>query len=712
RDYILGKNDVILFNDFISSQIKQNEIEVIKSKKSATFEEIITTDYINYVEKFILSTKFPLINAQNEVVGVCGISTDITELKKIQHEMAQNQQNLQHLFDEMPVGISLLSKNMEIIYTNRKLEDMLGYNKDDILSLDNWWLIAYPDYEYRKWALENWNHSIKDASNHYGNIYPCEYNIRCKNGLYKTIEISGVVFENQILTTFVDLTDRKMYEIELENARQQADNANSAKSLFLANMSHEIRTPMNAILGLTDLLLDMPQEAKTRDYLEKINQSSKSLLQILNDILDYSKIEANKIDIVNSEFNLRKTIDNICNLFSASIEQKGLKFKLFISKNIPDTIVADELRITQVLSNLLSNAIKFTEHGYIHLSIKNIKRMDRIIRLECIVEDSGIGISEHDLQRLFVKFSQVDETTSRKYGGTGLGLSISKQLVNLMGGEIKVVSQEGKGSKFSFTVDVKLSKNIYKSQISTEQIDIQGKYDFDLKNRNILVVEDNELNQVVVTGILKRYGAKIACANNGKEALELIAENDYDVVLMDLHMPIMDGLETTKNIRELQSDKSKIHIIAMSAAVSKEDEELCLKYGMNDFIAKPIQKNILMEKLTQVIVLPKTTYIQKITALYDIDLNQAKKYIEIFLNTSKTFEKELKKALENEIVFDTKTVVHKMKNSVGAITNGSVFTFIKKIDNDLKNGIMNKDEILELINMVNKLIEEVEKEIK
>ena len=712
RDDILGKNDVMLFNDFISSQINQNERDVISAKKSSTFEEIITTDYTNYVEKFILSTKFPLLNAQDDVVGVCSISTDITELKTIQHEMAQSQQHLQHLFDEMPVGISLLSKNREIVYTNRKLEDMLGYTKDDVVSLDNWWILAYPDDEYRKWALENWSHSIKDASNHYGNIYPCEYNIRCKNGLDKTIEISGVVFENQILTTFVDLTDRKMYELELEHARQQADNANSAKSLFLANMSHEIRTPMNAILGLTDLLLDMPQEPKTRNYLDKIHQSSKSLLQILNDILDYSKIEANKIDIVNSEFNLRKTVDNICNLFLSSIEQKGLKFNLFISKNIPENIIADELRINQVLSNLLSNAVKFTQKGYINLSIKNIKRMDKIIRLEYAVEDSGIGISKSDIQKLFVKFSQVDDTISRKYGGTGLGLSISKQLVNLMGGDIKVVSQEGKGSKFSFTVDVKTSNKGYKSLVNRGNVDIVIESDFDLKNRKILIVEDNELNQVVISGILKRYGAEIVCANNGKEALELLDRDDYDVIFMDLHMPVMDGLQTTKNIRELSCDKANIYIIAMSAAVSKEDEELCLSYGMNDFIAKPIQKHIVLEKLSKLFSSPKTNYVEKIMSLYDIDLSQAKKYIEIFLNTSKTFEEELNGALEKDMVLDAKTVVHKMKNSVGAITNGLVFTFIKKIDSDLKNGLMNKEEILELIDMVNKLIEDVKKEIK
>lgn len=371
---ILGKKDVVLFNNFVSNQINQNEQVVIDSKKSHTFEEIITTDHIDYIEKYILSTKFPLTNAQNDIIGVCSISTDITELKKIQHEMVYNQQKLQHLFDELPVGISILSKDKEILYTNRKLEDMTGYTKEEIFSLENWFILAYPDIEYRKWVIENWTSALNDASSHYGNIYPCEYNINCKNGYTKTIEIAGVVFDDQILVTFVDLTDRKRYELELEEARLKADNANSAKSLFLANMSHEIRTPMNAILGLSDLLLDMPQSETNKDYLTKINYSSKSLLQILNDILDYSKIEAKKIDIVNNDFDLRKAIKNICDLFFPSIEQKHLKLKVFISKNIPNTIKADELRITQVLSNFLSNAIKFTHNGFIKLSIKNIKK--------------------------------------------------------------------------------------------------------------------------------------------------------------------------------------------------------------------------------------------------------------------------------------------------------------------------------------------------
>ncbi len=712
KENILGKQDIALFNEFVASKLRSNEQKVLDSGSGDTFEEIITSDKLDYIEKYLLSTKFPLFDENNNLSGVGNISFDITDIKKIEHDLTQNQIKMQHLLDELPVGISIISKSMDIRYNNRKLEEILGYTKDDIGTLENWWIIAYPDSEYRKWAMKNWLESLKDASTHYGHIAPCEYDIHCKNGMIKTIEIAGVVFDAEIVVTFMDLTDRKKHELELEKEQQRADSANSAKSVFLANMSHEIRTPMNAILGLTDLLLDMPQNTQNRNYLEKISYSSKSLLQILNDILDYSKIEANKIDIVENEFDVRATINNLTNLFLPSIEQKNLEFRVNISRNIPKMIIADELRLTQILSNLMSNSIKFTHKGFIELSVRIIRTTDKKIKLGFFVEDSGIGINKDDIRKLFSTFSQVDDSITRKYGGTGLGLSISKNLVELMGGSINVKSKDGVGSRFYFDIEVKRVDLLAIKNKSISTLVSKNSLELDLKNKKILLVEDNELNQEVVRGILQKYGAMVVCADNGEIALKNLQQTDFDLIFMDLHMPVMDGIDTTKAIRKLKSNKSTIHIIAMSAAVSKEDRELCIACGMNDFIPKPIEKKVLLDKLQTLFYSEQTKHIEYIMEKFDIDRSQAIKYISIFLKTAEDFDKELLQAIQNQDSKNAKLIVHKMKSSIGTITSGDIFGFIKQVDNDLKNDTIVKDDIHRLIDLTAGLKNELIKEIK
>lgn len=291
-------------------------------------------------------------------------------------------------------------------------------------------------------------------------------------------------------------------------------------------------------------------------------------------------------------------------------------------------------------------------------------------------------------------------------------MSISKQLVNLMGGDINVSSKYGVGSIFSFVIDVQTSDDLSHSLLTKETLDTKKQFKLDLHGKNILIVEDNELNQVVVSGILKRYGSDIICANNGKEALELIKKNNYDMIFMDLHMPVMDGLETTKYIRNLEFPKSKVHIIAMSAAVSKEDQQLCLENEMDDFISKPIEKQVLVSKVQNFFASKKTNYIDYIISKYDVDEIQAKRYIQIFLNSSDKFEEEIKNTIDSNDSKGAKMVVHKMKSSMGSITNGYVFEFIKKVDNDLKNSILNGKDILKLIELINILKTELIKEIK
>ncbi|WP_396586833.1 response regulator [Bermanella sp. R86510] len=365
--------------------------------------------------------------------------------------------------------------------------------------------------------------------------------------------------------------------------------ANEAKSQFLAHMSHEIRTPLNGILGLTDVLAQTQLNNTQQDFLKTIRHSGESLLSIINDILDFSKIEAGKLELENIDFSLGVLCDDLEGLFMPQVQEKSLGFHIDIDKSIPPYLKGDPLRIKQVLLNLISNSLKFTHKGSVSVAI-NLKQEKPLI-LEFIVTDTGIGISLEKQEQLFKPFTQVDSSTTRKYGGTGLGLQISQKLVQIMGGDIELKSEPNKGSEFHF--ELHLAKGKRTQENEDKSLAHAQKSASDIK---ILVAEDNNTNQLVITSMLKKLGYQYEICANGQEAIDNLGNDEYDLILMDCQMPVLDGFSATEKIRE-NPDWKNLPIIALTAGATEKEQQQCFDSGMNDFLSKPIKLSILQNAL-------------------------------------------------------------------------------------------------------------------
>ncbi len=387
---------------------------------------------------------------------------------------------------------------------------------------------------------------------------------------------------------------------ELVKAKKAAEAAAEAKALFLANMSHEIRTPMNGIIGMVDILKNTPLTKEQKEYLSIIESSGENLLTIINDILDYSKIEAGRIELEKIPFQLSRELKNVIQMLKVMADKKNLYLKLDIKEGVPDYLMGDPVRLKQIIINLMNNAIKFTDKGGVTLSVEKQEMHDgKSVNLLFKVADTGIGISEEGRQKLFQSFSQVDKSTTRKYGGTGLGLAISKNLSHLMGGSIGVDSVEGHGSTFWFTVVLDItSKSEFENSNAADNLKAAEKRALRNRKLNILLAEDNKINQKVASVILNNMGYEVDIADNGKLAVEKFKEKDYDLVFMDIQMPVMDGMEATKQIRNIEENEhrvKKIPIIAMTANTMEGDREKYLQIGMNDYVSKPFKGDELIK---------------------------------------------------------------------------------------------------------------------
>ncbi|MBF9254526.1 CHASE3 domain-containing protein [Pontibacter sp. 172403-2] len=685
-------------------------MKAIENRLLAQREEKSTT--LTNQEK-IINGLGTLLMISIGVFAIFKIFKDINKRVKLEHELRENESRLKQFFEALPVGITVRDARGELAFANKQGQEVLsklfpGGPIQNIHQLehDESLFMAGTDeyYPLEQMPIMLALRGIKAQTD---NI-----EIRQGNDIILLSETAGPVFDraNEVvyaIAAFQDITDRKIAEAELMQAKEAAEASSVAKDRFLANMSHEIRTPMNAIIGFSNLLLKSGLHEEQKQFAEAIRTSGENLLIIINDILDFSKLQSGMVQLEVIPFGIASLLDSLVMMLQPKARQKGLELSIKAGDMLPALVLGDPVRLTQIISNLVDNAIKFTEKGAILVNAKVHKTEPDKAWITISVTDNGIGIPADKLETVFERFSQASSSTTREFGGSGLGLTIVKNLVELQGGRISVESTPGQGSVFEVTIPYILVAEDdllpYSAHAQPEDSTIFR------RQLHILVAEDNPLNQKLALRVLHDMGFTTELAVNGSEAVALIRQKKhFDAILMDIQMPVMDGYEATRHIRnEL---KAEVPIMAMTAHAMSGEKEKCLAQGMNDYISKPFKTQELLSKLYLLAGTPKPelpcepdtappavklcdlAYLHRMSGG---DSNFVKEMIILFLKQAPRELEKMKQAAMINNLPEVKEIAHKLKSSVSLIGAESMLTRLKQIEELVKQN-PEVDHVLQL----------------
>ncbi|WP_026750836.1 PAS domain-containing hybrid sensor histidine kinase/response regulator [Sediminibacterium sp. C3] len=669
--------------------------KVIESKKQYSWEESHVND--KGETEYHLRNLYPVLNENNEVKLVIGFGLNITERKQIEEKVKLNEKRYRDLFNYSQALICTHDLEGKLLSVNPAICKIMGYEQEELIGRNIKEFIpservAYFDKTYLKEVL-----GTGQAEG--------VFSIVCKNGEQIFLLFQNYMVEEDSSTPYIigfsqDITNRIRAEQELLKAKEETERASRVKEVFLANMSHEIRTPMNGILGIGSLLYKTHLTPKQSEYTKLILESADNLLHIVNDVLDFTKIESGKVELENIPFNVEDKIASTLKTFVFKIEEKGLEL-IFDNQITKDKIIiGDPFRLGQILNNLISNALKFTEYGKITLVAREEVKNEEESVFEFVITDTGIGISEENLAHIFDEFVQASSETSRKYGGTGLGLSITKNLIEMQGGSIWATSELNKGTCFTVQIPYKTG-NIRLLNPEKEEATYNS-----LEKKKILVAEDVAINQIIVKQILSDWGHDVVIVNNGQEAYEAHQRQDFDLILMDIHMPEVDGYEATQMIRRLNdTNKAAVPIIALTANAFKQETERFAEAGFNDYITKPFTEQVLYDCIKKQLQLAhsidfgknlsdtsKTLSNEKLynlDALQGIDRDDTEFLIEIISVFNKNTRKDLEnllKAIDNNQMNEVFQFSHKMKSSIYSMGIKQAYKIIEILEFYAKTG--------------------------
>ena len=564
--------------------------ERVFSGESIQFELVLKhrhTPQISWKEIYLN----PIYSEEGEVQEVSGIAHDITAKKQSELALTESEEKFRNIFESFQDVYFRCDRKGRIVMISPSVKDLLGYPASSILNRN-----IREFYQDKRGYFRLLRRLLIDDG-----VRNFETPVRTASGVTMQMLCNMRLIRHQGRSIYLEVVARDITYLqktthELQKAKELAEYSLKVKENFLANMSHEIRTPMNGIIGTIDLLHNTDLDDEQLKFMTTIKKSSETLLNILNDILDLSKIEAGKMELVKTPVRLSSVMKKLYALFSQQALVKDINLYYHLDDNLPEKVLTDETRLLQILSNLTSNAIKFTDGGGININLKTVVKKGKTHIIKCVVADSGIGISKENIKKLFSSFSQVDTTTTKTFGGTGLGLAISKELCSLMGGDIGVYSALGLGSSFWFTFEVEETNEdvINDEDILRKNVRISNYFNDQVPR--ILLVDDNMVNRQVAGEILKKSGCDIDLAINGQEAINKSAKNDYDIIFMDIQMPDMDGITATRKIKALGKERLG-PIVAMTAYSMKEDRERFLQAGLDDYISKPIKAQELLNKI-------------------------------------------------------------------------------------------------------------------